>query len=206
MNEAYQCKFECFQLLKRSEAKTLGLDRYFTARPCKHGHVSERVTTSGVCVECEAIRSKRRGDKPEYKDYKRSHRLRYVAQNREKVRASNKTSRLKNPDHYRTYKREWRRKNKEKAFAEVRNRLARKRDADGFFTASDIASIRNLQVDKCAVCKCKLNNRGTVDHIIPLKVGGSNWPSNLQLLCVSCNCSKGAKLPEEFMRSRGFLL
>jgi 5-methylcytosine-specific restriction endonuclease McrA len=36
--------------------------------------------------------------------------------------------------------------------------------------------------------------------------GGSNWPSNLQLLCKSCNLSKGARDAEEFMREKGFLL
>ena len=37
---------------ERAGAKALGLDRYRTNRPCKHGHVAERRTVSGHCVVC----------------------------------------------------------------------------------------------------------------------------------------------------------
>jgi len=36
--------------------------------------------------------------------------------------------------------------------------------------------------------------------------GGANDRANLQLLCGSCNKSKHAKDPIDFMQSRGFLL
>lgn len=42
---------------KRAEAKTLGLKRYFTAAPCQHGHLAERTTDTGSCVECGRVRS-----------------------------------------------------------------------------------------------------------------------------------------------------
>lgn len=44
------------------------------------------------------------------------------------------------------------------------------------------------------------------DHIMPMDLGGSNDASNLQLLCQSCNSSKHAKHPVDFMQERGFLL
>jgi 5-methylcytosine-specific restriction endonuclease McrA len=31
---------------------------------------------------------------------------------------------------------------------------------------------------------------------MPLKLGGSNWPENLQLLCRTCNLRKNAKHPD----------
>src|SRR6266481_7722962 len=39
-----------------------------------------------------------------------------------------------------------------------------------------------------------LNSRDRhVDHYIPVKLGGANETSNLQILCKSCNLKKGAK-------------
>lgn len=38
-----------------------------------------------------------------------------------------------------------------------------------------------------------------IDHIKPLAKGGLHTISNLTIACVSCNCSKGAKLLEEWV-------
>lgn len=40
----------------KAQAKAKGLDRYRTYKPCKHGHLAERYTKSGDCVECAAKR------------------------------------------------------------------------------------------------------------------------------------------------------
>jgi 5-methylcytosine-specific restriction endonuclease McrA len=85
-------------------------------------------------------------------------------------------------------------------------RRALKRNAEGRFTAEDVKRIRAAQKDKCAVCRVPLKGHGHRDHIVPLVAGGSNWPANIQLLCGSCNCSKGAKDPLVFMRELGRLL
>lgn len=36
----------------REEAASRGLARFFTAEPCKAGHIAERTTAEGKCVEC----------------------------------------------------------------------------------------------------------------------------------------------------------
>lgn len=38
--------------IERAEARKLGRVRYFTGRPCRHGHVAERYVVSGSCIEC----------------------------------------------------------------------------------------------------------------------------------------------------------
>lgn len=46
------------QIISRAQAKALGLIRYRTGRPCKHGHVAERTVSSGACRDCDQIRQK----------------------------------------------------------------------------------------------------------------------------------------------------
>jgi 5-methylcytosine-specific restriction endonuclease McrA len=54
----------------------------------------------------------------------------------------------------------------------------------------------------CAICRCDLSNlirhqnQIHIDHIIPLNLFGSNDASNMQLLCDSCNTSKGDRSTE----------
>lgn len=38
----------------RIEALQMGVTRYFTGKPCKRGHISNRYTQNGGCVECMA--------------------------------------------------------------------------------------------------------------------------------------------------------
>lgn len=43
------------QTINRAEAKTLGLNKYFTGYACPRGHVAQRYTQSGTCCECLAV-------------------------------------------------------------------------------------------------------------------------------------------------------
>lgn len=45
----------------REQARARGLDRYYTGKPCKHGHITERRTSDSHCIECAAIRSNENG-------------------------------------------------------------------------------------------------------------------------------------------------
>lgn len=42
--------------------------------------------------------------------------------------------------------------------------------------------------------ECGTTERLSIDHIWPYSLGGSDEPSNLRTLCVSCNSSKGARV------------
>ena len=40
------------EIITRIDAAKRGLKRYYTGKPCKHGHDSERWVYNGHCVEC----------------------------------------------------------------------------------------------------------------------------------------------------------
>lgn len=95
----------------------------------------------------------------------------------------------------------------EKGREGCRNRRARLLGQIGNVSQGIETKLFTLQRGKCACCKGQLRRRKThLDHIKPLSLGGLHEDANLQLLCRTCNLSKGFKTPESFMRSRGFLL
>lgn len=47
------------ETIDRSTAIDLGLTRYFTGKPCKHGHTAQRKVENGACVECARLITRR---------------------------------------------------------------------------------------------------------------------------------------------------
>lgn len=47
-----------FMTDERSAARVAGKTRYFTGMPCRQGHVCQRYTNDGGCVECKALRQR----------------------------------------------------------------------------------------------------------------------------------------------------
>lgn len=114
-------------------------------------------------------------------------------------RIAERERKRKNPERFRAEVREWQKSNPDKCRAQIEKRRARKAGAGGVFTAADIAAMFVEQNSICAGCGCEIHAKAyTVDHKTPLCRGGSNDPSNLQLLCRRCNSSKGAKTMEEW--------
>ena len=106
-----------------------------------------------------------------------------------------------NPDYAKAYISQYRKTNKEKFAAIVRNYKSRKKRATGYHTGEDVKSIIKAQDGLCFWCFLKID-KIHIDHYIPLKKGGSNDPSNLVASCAKCNQSKGAKMPWDFMPER----
>ena len=46
------------EIITRQEAMQQGLTRYYTGKPCSHGHDAERYTNMTRCVECHKVRDK----------------------------------------------------------------------------------------------------------------------------------------------------
>lgn len=75
-------------IMKRSEARELGLVHYYTGNACPKGHVGMRYTANGVCVECAAMQSKAwRENNPERYQAGRE---KWAEENREYMRVANK--------------------------------------------------------------------------------------------------------------------
>lgn len=116
--------------------------------------------------------------------------------NPEKVRAMVRKYQLAHPEAGKN----WKKANPEKVKAIKQNRRARERNAEGKHTAAEIKALFEQQNGQCVYCKVSIASGYDADHIQPLSRGGSNWISNIQLLCESCNSRKWAIDPIEFAR------
>ena len=133
----------------------------------------------------------------------------YLSANREHVREQKRKWRLANLEAALKRDHDWKQANPDLCRNHWSNRSARKRGATGGYTLKDIAGLFDKQHGKCAACKDRITKSGRskyhIDHVIPLKRGGSNWPDNLQLLCKPCNLKKGSMPPEEWAAQHGML-
>lgn len=111
-----------------------------------------------------------------------------------------------NPEKVRAMKERWAEKNPEVRRVITHNYRARKRENGGKLSIDIAKTLLSLQKGKCACCAANLGSKYHLDHKMPLFLGGPNVDENMQLLCVACNCSKGAKHPVDFMQSKGFLV
>lgn len=103
----------------------------------------------------------------------------YYIQNREEILRRNAVYELGNRDVRKAIK---------------QRRRARKQLAPGSFTAEEWHNLCRLYDFSCLSCQLQMRyDELTVDHVIPLSVGGTNWLKNLQPLCSSCNSSKHTK-------------
>ena len=185
------------------------------------------------CVKCGAMdRCKRGKCKPCAKERVRN----WQSSNPEKVRASSRKWKEANSDinaEYNSkwaqanrnqrldYQRNWREINKEKSLETSRtwkkenpqriktlhhNRRAKIKGNGGKLSPDIIKTLMALQNGKCACCGKRLKGGHHLDHIMPLKLGGTNTDDNVQLLTPSCNLRKSAKHPDDWARENGRLL
>lgn len=180
-------------VIKRKDAIAAGLKRYFTGKPCPHGHIAERYVPGCRCVECTTISTlkwsrentaaiaKRRFERnPDYRTYQR-----------DKTRAY----RLRNPGVDKEYKRRFlttpEGKAANAAYASKRRAVEMQRTP----AWADTKAIKEIYV----AAALKTATTGTeyhVDHVVPLQgklVSGLHVADNLQLLPAKTNMSKHNK-------------
>ena len=130
----------------------------------------------------------------------------WTANNPERVRATKAAWAVLNAHKKKEADRDWAANNPILARANRRNYRARKRAAEGSHTAFEILALFDKQRGRCAYCRKVLGKHYHADHIVPLANGGSNWISNIQLTCPSCNHRKNRTDPLVFASRLGRLL
>lgn len=183
-----------FKSQERAVAKAAGETMYFTGRPCKHGHIANRCTANGCCIECskktqkETIR-RRISKNPDY--YKQRYAL-----DPEKYKAFSANYRLNNPDVVKANNANSIKNRKPQRAALEMMRNARKLQATPkWLSKTDIELIGHYY-------KAARQQKITlaVDHIVPLRgkdVCGLHVPWNLCLRTKSDNSRKHNKLTDE---------
>ena len=182
-------------IISREEARAKGLVLFYTGLPCRRGHICERYVSGYTCVMCTKL--------PLYKEKVKAH----AKKNKEHRDAYLRQWKIENRSKVNEYGCDWARRNPEKHAMRSRLRRARRRNIEGHHTAEEVAELMIKQKHKCVACFVRLKDKYDVDHIIPLtKPGSTNWISNIQILCVSCNRKKNAKDPIRWAQENGRLL
>lgn len=132
------------KVLKREEAKALGLIRYFTGKPCGRGHVDERQTSGGCCITCRKAqantpeaRAKKLAWERANKDRMRANARKWYALNKDNPDFKRRTAESKKKYRKRPEVRKketeyallWMKKNPERA-KEIARRVSKKRMQD----------------------------------------------------------------------------
>lgn len=138
-----------------------------------------------------AAQKKWRSCNPEkIKEYRRKS----YSENPESHRANFRRWYEENKDKARSIRRKWLEVNPEKSREYNRNRYARHKNANGKIKASEWNALKEKYNYMCLSCKKKEPEiKLTLDHVIPLVLGGDNSIENAQPLCASCNSSKNKK-------------
>ena len=102
-------------IITRQEAKERGLIRYFTGKPCKHGHVAERFVANKGCMECMSagLKEWRKANPERARELKTKWRKNNIIKHRESNRKCAQKRLANDPEGLRSSQRKWREANRE---------------------------------------------------------------------------------------------
>ena len=115
--------------------------------------------------------------------------------NRERAQANVYRWQRVNPDKVRVYRQ--RSEQTEQGKIKRLNRAHHRRELErnGNFTPQEWQEKLRLFDNKCVYCG-KKDNKLTIDHVVPLSLGGRNTIENIVPACAWCNTSKGTSIRE----------
>lgn len=174
-------------------------------RKCGVEFESGRYQICGKCTTPDVVRSRER-DKARYRQdpekvkarvrsYATNNReavltrgRKYYAENQTRIRETVREWVKANPEKHKENSRRWAKNNRLYRQAKLVEYKASRRGAEGRFSKEEWVSICEAGGWLC--WRCLKRKPLTVDHIIPLSRGGTNWISNIQPLCRKCNSEK----------------
>ncbi len=180
------------------EARARGDKFYQPDFFCNNGHMTKRLTSSGACYEChratsnagvKKLRASPAGE--EFRAKKRLEQVNWYA----KPENSEKRALYARRDREKFGKRS---KDPEGARADQANMRAKKWGAEGSYTRDELKALLINQYYRCAECNKKVDGKYEADHKIPLKIGGTNFIGNIQILCLKCNRCKSCLNPKDW--------
>jgi 5-methylcytosine-specific restriction endonuclease McrA len=123
--------------------------------------------------------------------------IRWHKANSEKRKGHCAKYRKKHAENIKSGKKKWYIANKDKAVVYSHLRRARKAANGGSFTAEEWEALKRCYVYTCLRCgKVEPEIKLTVDHVVPVALGGPNILGKIQPLCKACNQSKGIKITD----------
>lgn len=142
----------------------------------------------------EKVRASKKADAIKHADRKRESDKRWRLSNKERKSENGKSWYQANIDKVRSRARDWAKNNPIKRMLHNQTRRALKKNNGGKITAEEWQTLKKRYNHTCLCCGRKEPEiKLTIDHVLPLKLGGTNTISNAQPLCVSCNSSKKTK-------------
>lgn len=181
-------------LISRTQAKELKLTRYFTGKPCVHGHISERLVVNGTCYDCTKLRVQK-WQKANTDKVKANH-AKWTANNPNVANERRKLWYAQNLDRHNEQMRQYFAKNphlRAKLSSVQRAKTLQRTPTwltdDDYWLIDEIYSLAALRSKTTGI-------EWHVDHIIPLRgknVSGLHVPINLRVIPAIANLKKGNK-------------
>ncbi len=193
MQESKACK-TCNQIKTLDEVHKRLERRVAHCKECTKVKTRQRYVANAESLR-EKARQYRQANPDKVKKLRQDWKRANKAKNVESVVAYQR----RNPDKHAKWAKTYRQNNLAKYRLWAQNRLA-KLSQNGVYYVSP-KEVEKLLSSDCVACGSSSNQ--TLDHIIPIDLGGTHSIGNLQTLCLSCNSSKRNRVMTVWKKSLG---